>query len=58
MTKIRESMGVCQQFDVLIDELTVRDHMTYALGLKNIAPSDLNYNLDECLTVVGLSKVD
>ena len=51
-------MGVCQQFDVLIDELTVRDHMTYALGLKNIAPSDLNYNLDECLTVVGLSKVD
>lgn len=32
--------------------------MQYALGLKNLSTSDANYNLIECLQVVGLSKSD
>lgn len=45
MSEVRKSMGVCQQFDILYDELTIYDHMVYALGLKNLNKSDANYNL-------------
>lgn len=58
MSNVRESLGVCQQFDILYDELTLMDHLHYALGLKNIPHFHPNSNLQECITAVGLDLSD
>jgi len=33
---VRQSIGLCQQFDVLFDDLTVKEHLKLVCELKNI----------------------
>lgn len=33
---IRKNLGLCQQFDVLFDLLTVREHLNLVCELKNV----------------------
>ena len=33
---VRKNLGLCQQFDVLFDELTVREHLEMVCELKGI----------------------
>lgn len=35
-TEVRRSLGLCQQFDVLFDELSVEDHLYLVCDLKDI----------------------
>lgn len=39
--KIRSSLGICPQFDVLFDELTVEEHLKFFCRLKNVTDSDV-----------------
>jgi len=41
MRYIRESLGVCPQFDVLWPSLTVRAHLNIYASFKGIAPEDV-----------------
>jgi ABC-type multidrug transport system ATPase subunit len=34
MDKVHAVMGVCPQFDILFDEMTVREHLMFYAGLK------------------------
>ena len=36
---VRQSLGLCQQFDVLYDVLTVREHLEIVCELKNVPES-------------------
>src|SRR5579871_6913188 len=36
MDSIRSSLGICPQFDVLFDELTVEEHLMFYCKLKNV----------------------
>ena len=38
MDKIRKMMGVCPQFDILWDELTVKEHLEMFSRIKGINP--------------------
>ena len=33
---VRQSLGLCQQFDVLFEVLTVREHLQLACDLRNV----------------------
>jgi len=33
---VRSSLGICPQFDVLFDELTVEEHLEFFCKLKNV----------------------
>lgn len=37
MVKIRESLGLCPQHDVLFDTLTVKEHLTFYARVRNIS---------------------
>lgn len=45
--KVRKSLGLCQQFDVLFEELTVRQHLKLACDLKDIEETEKE--IDEVL---------
>jgi len=38
---VRQSLGLCQQFDVLYDVLTVREHLEIVCELKNVPRSEV-----------------
>ena len=39
--KIRSSLGICPQFDVLFDELTVEEHLKFFCRLKNVTDPEV-----------------
>ena len=41
MVKIRQMTGFCPQHDILIDELTVREHLQVFAGIKNLPPDTM-----------------
>jgi len=45
-------MGVCQQFDVLYDELSVYQHIAFAFAMKVLNPS--TQGIEDCMNAVGL----
>ncbi|KDO30100.1 hypothetical protein SPRG_05291 [Saprolegnia parasitica CBS 223.65] len=52
MQAIRNSIGMCPQHDVLYDDLTVLEHMTFYAAIKGCAPEDVNAKL----VAVGLDE--
>ena len=42
----RGSLGLCPQFDVLFDSLTVEEHLYFFSKLKGVAESDLKKEID------------
>lgn len=42
MDKIRKMMGVCPQFDILWDELTVKEHLEMFSRIKGINPKHID----------------
>jgi len=54
--EIRRSMGVCQQFDVLFNELTIYDHLYLAFAMKGLEIDEVNLN--QCMHKVGLELDD
>lgn len=41
MEGVRQSLGLCQQFDVLFDNLTCTEHLKLVCELKDIPANDI-----------------
>jgi ABC-type Na+ transport system ATPase subunit NatA len=52
---VYKSIGICPQFDILWDELTVDEHLYFYARLKGIQPEDENRAVKEALTNVSLT---
>jgi ATP-binding cassette subfamily A (ABC1) protein 3 len=53
---VRQSLGLCQQFDVLYDVLTVREHLEIVCELKNVPQSEVQNEILNTLRIVMLSE--
>jgi ATP-binding cassette subfamily A (ABC1) protein 3 len=49
------SMGVCLQQNILLDELTVEEHMRLFAAIRSVPPSGLDASVTELLTSVNLN---
>ena len=59
MDRIRKSMGVCPQHDVLWGELTVKEHLQFFAALKGVAADEVDTEVAQKIREVGLTeKVD
>jgi len=54
MDSIRSSLGICPQFDVLFDELTVEEHLLFYCKLKSFDPSLAPAEIKTMIEVLGL----
>ncbi|KAH9245889.1 hypothetical protein BASA81_016591 [Batrachochytrium salamandrivorans] len=55
--RIRRSMGICPQHDILFDDLTAREHIELYAGIKGVARSTIKNLVEERLKVVRLHTV-
>lgn len=53
---VRQSLGLCQQFDVLFEHLTVREHLTLVCELKNIDSTIMAGQIDDIIDIVMLRE--
>lgn len=53
---VQKNLGLCQQFDVLFDKLTVIQHLQLVCDLKNILPAEVPGLIQETLSVVMLTE--
>lgn len=53
---VRQSLGLCQQFDVLFDNLTCKEHLELVCELKNIDKAEIPGEIAEILEVVMLKE--
>ncbi|KJE91770.1 ATP-binding cassette transporter 1 [Capsaspora owczarzaki ATCC 30864] len=51
---VRQSLGICPQYNVLFDYLSVRDHMEFYSALKGVEKSYIKADVDAMLKSVGL----
>lgn len=42
----RSKLGLCQQHNVLFDELTVKEHLKFFASLKGFQGKELEYDID------------
>lgn len=50
--EIRKSLGVCPQFDVLFNHLTVEEHLWFYCKLKNVNDSKINDHIDKIIKML------
>ena len=55
---IRTSLGLCQQFDVVVEELTVEEHLRLMCGLRCLDKSTWDERINEALDHVDLNTWD
>jgi len=53
---VRKSLGLCQQFDVLYEKLTVREHLEMVCELKDVAKAEIRQEVDDILALVMLNE--
>ena len=53
---VRQSLGLCQQFDVLFDQLTCKEHLQLVCELKDIEKSIIDREITEILDIVMLRE--
>ena len=53
---VRQSLGLCQQFDVVFDVLTVREHLELTCDLKNVPQQEVQTEIEKTLNIVMLSE--
>jgi ATP-binding cassette subfamily A (ABC1) protein 3 len=56
MDKVRMNMGLCQQFDVLYDDVTVKEHLKLVCELKNFPRDQVENTIRDTLEVVMLTE--
>lgn len=56
MPTIQQNLGLCQQFDVLFEDLTVCEHLDFACEMKNIPDQKKLEYINHTLTVVMLHE--
>ena len=52
--KVRSSLGICPQFDVLFDELTVEEHLKFFCQLKEFDKTKLKEEISDTIEILGL----
>eukprot|EP00002_Diphylleia_rotans_P008603 TRINITY_DN1856_c0_g1_i5.p1 TRINITY_DN1856_c0_g1~~TRINITY_DN1856_c0_g1_i5.p1 ORF type:complete len:1310 (-),score=247.31 TRINITY_DN1856_c0_g1_i5:79-4008(-) len=56
MEIIRRNIGLCPQYNVLWDELTVREHLEVFAALKGVSPAERERHITERIEEVGLAE--
>ena len=56
MPRIRNMMAVCPQFDILWDNLTVREHLYIAAKLQNVPRKEIKERINSLVYDVGLTE--
>lgn len=56
MTRIRKTLGVCPQHDILFPTLTVREHLRMYAVIKGVPAKDLSNVIRATLADVGLTE--
>jgi ATP-binding cassette, subfamily A (ABC1), member 3 len=51
---IRKSLGICPQFDILFDELTVEEHLRFYCKLKNYSPELVEEEVTKMVEMLAL----
>ena len=55
LSSVRNSLGICPQFDVLFDELTVEEHLKFFCELKNVTdPNVVKQEITDMITMLAL----
>lgn len=54
--QVRKSIGLCQQFDVLFDELTPRQHLKLTCDIKDVPAETVEAQIDRILDQVMLTQ--
>lgn len=54
MTKIRESLGLCPQHNILFDDLTVDEHLYFYSKLKGLPKADIRKEIDTYIQLLDL----
>jgi len=52
--KVRTSLGICPQFDVLFDEMTVEEHLRFFCQLKNFDETKYKEEIREMIQLLDL----
>ena len=52
--KVRTSLGICPQFDVLFDEMTVEEHLKFFCQLKEFNEKELKDEIQNMIELLGL----
>ena len=53
---VQKNLGLCQQFDILYENLTVKEHLELVCELKNIDPANVEQTVKEAMQVVLLTE--
>ncbi|CAM4813346.1 unnamed protein product [Rotaria magnacalcarata] len=53
--EVRKMIGFCPQYDILYDQLTVREHLTLVSEMRQISRKDVNQSIDRILNLIGLA---
>ena len=56
INKVQELIGYCPQFDLLWDDLTVKEHLEFYSNLKNVSSNLINENVNKTLSNTKLEK--
>ncbi|CAN0116974.1 unnamed protein product, partial [Discosporangium mesarthrocarpum] len=56
MSRIRQSLGVCPQHDILYPDLTVQEHLRMYAVLKGVPTADLKAAIETTIHDVGLTE--
>lgn len=52
--KVRTSLGICPQFDVLFDEMTVEEHLRFFCRLKKFDPKKYDEEINDMIQRLDL----
>ena len=53
---VQLQIGMCPQFDVLWDELTIEEHLLFYARVKGVAPKDEDFQVTKALKEVQLTE--
>jgi ATP-binding cassette, subfamily A (ABC1), member 3 len=56
MDKVRGSLGLCPQYDILFDELTVREHIVFFCRLKGVPKNKVEEEVQKYVVLLELEK--
>lgn len=54
IAEIRKSLGICPQFDVLFDHLTVEEHLWFYCKLKHVDSKKIRNEIDQMIKLLDL----
>lgn len=53
---VRQSLGICPQYDVLNDRMTVKEHLVMYAIIKGVPAKDVNKEVNRSIDEIGLRE--